>query len=68
MREVGRVVAVKQGVGGAKPRHCLDGDLRVGGTCGPPAGRHVDERVPERVLAELRKIEAVEQAKAITLV
>jgi D-3-phosphoglycerate dehydrogenase / 2-oxoglutarate reductase len=28
---------------------------------------HVDGRVPENVLAELRKIEAVEQAKAITL-
>ena len=29
---------------------------------------HVDDRVPEPVLMELRKIEAVEQAKAITLV
>jgi D-3-phosphoglycerate dehydrogenase / 2-oxoglutarate reductase len=29
---------------------------------------HVDARVPEQVLTELRKIEAVEQAKAITLV
>ena len=29
---------------------------------------HVDGRVPDKVLAELRKIEAVEQAKAITLV
>jgi hypothetical protein len=28
----------------------------------------VDARVPEQVLTELRKIEAVEQAKAITLV
>ncbi len=28
---------------------------------------HVDGRVPEKVLMELRKIEAVEQAKAITL-
>jgi D-3-phosphoglycerate dehydrogenase len=29
---------------------------------------HIDGRVPDNVLAELRKIEAVEQAKAITLV
>jgi D-3-phosphoglycerate dehydrogenase len=44
------------------------GEAATGGAREAVAVVHVDERVPERVLAELRKIEAVEQAKAITLV